>query len=72
MLSVRCTRFLAPNATRLAAPSINRTASGKNQIAESNMFWMRHQIQAKDGYHKHVNFVSDEILFRWNLVLVYF
>lgn len=53
MLSVRCTRTLT---TRLATPVISRSLSAKGEIPETNMFWLRHQIKAKDGFHKHVNF----------------
>merc|ERR1711937_319523 len=54
MLVLRCSRMLAPRA-RLAAPGA-AFYSSKNQIPESNQFWMRHQIKSKDGFHKHINF----------------
>merc|ERR1711937_1010254 len=54
MLVLRCSRMLAPRA-RLAAPGA-AFYSSKNQIPESNQFWMRHQIKSKDGFHKHIDF----------------
>ena len=72
MLSVRCTRALTSRLATPGIfftlslklrhwinilLVISRSLSAKGEIPESNMFWLRHQIKAKDGFHKHVNFV---------------
>jgi hypothetical protein len=32
-----------------------RDYSSKSQIPSSNMFWMKHQIEAKPNFHSHIN-----------------
>merc|ERR1711868_202189 len=55
MLARQMTLIRHPGAVRLAQPLSVRLYTEKSQIPQSNMFWMKHQIEAKKNYNQHLN-----------------
>jgi len=54
MLACRTTQTLLRAPRRILAQPL-ACYSNKADIPKDNMFWMKHQIEAKPGFHSHIN-----------------
>ena len=57
MLACRTTQTLLRAPRRILAQPL-ACYSNKADIPKDNMFWMKHQIDAKPGFHAHINQVN--------------
>ena len=57
MLACRTTQTLLRAPRRILAQPL-ACYSNKADIPKDNMFWMKHQIEAKPGFHAHINQVN--------------
>ena len=57
MLACRTTQTLLRAPRRILAQPL-ACYSNKADIPKDNMFWMKHQIEAKPGFHSHINQVK--------------
>merc|ERR1712168_1762093 len=55
MLACRNTSALLRAPRRILAQPLAASYSNKADITKDNMFWMKHQIEAKPGFHSHIN-----------------